>query len=31
VSDMDDRFEFLRPGFEFAEGGFVHAWNLKSE
>ena len=30
VPDMDDRLEFLRPGFEFAECGFVHAENLKS-
>jgi hypothetical protein len=31
VTDMDNRIEFLRPGFEFAESGFVHALNLKSE
>jgi hypothetical protein len=30
VPDVDDRLEFLRPGFEFAECGCVHAENLKS-
>jgi len=31
VSHMDDGFELLRPGFEFAECRFVHAENLKRE
>ena len=31
VANMDDGFELLRSGFKFAEGGFVHAENLKSE
>ena len=30
VTEMDNRIEFLRACLEFAEGGFVHAWNLKS-
>ena len=31
VADVDDRFEFLRAGLEFAEGGLVHAWKRKRE
>ena len=31
VADVDDGFEFLGAGFEFAEGWFFHVWKRNRE